>query len=344
MSLTRAEKVRLGTFVVTGVTLFVGGVLSLAGLKIWERRDLYTTRFKDNVSGLERSAQVKYQGLRIGRVESMYVAADDPAAIEVVLSLEPGAVLFEGTTAVLDMSGITGLKTINLTPGDPRKPRLQPGAIIPAGSSLFDKITGQAEAIAEKVEAVTNQVARWTSDENRRRFEELLEATTRLATNLDKLVVDAREPTVAALEEATRTGAALRGAANEGTEVMKDVRGELRQTLANARGAIGEAERLLKAVDTKSVQSGVQSAQSAMTRLDQRLSDAELGTALTNLRAALTSLTKLLQEMDLAVRASREDFVTSLSQVRQATEDLREFSRIIAQDPSVLLRGKDVGE
>jgi hypothetical protein len=33
-----------------------------------------------------------------------------------------------------------------------------------------------------------------------------------------------------------------------------------------------------------------------------------------------------------------------MGHVRQATEDLREFSRIIAQDPSVLLRGKDTSQ
>ena len=44
------------------------------------------------------------------------------------------------------------------------------------------------------------------------------------------------------------------------------------------------------------------------------------------------------------VRASREDFTVSLNYMRQAAEDLREFSRIIAQDPSVLLRGQEVRE
>jgi hypothetical protein len=44
------------------------------------------------------------------------------------------------------------------------------------------------------------------------------------------------------------------------------------------------------------------------------------------------------------VRASRDDVGCSLEHVRQATEDLREFSRIIAQDPSAILRGKEVSE
>lgn len=344
MNLTRAEKVRLGTFVATSLVLLAGAVLSLAGLKVWEQRDLYTTRFVDNVSGLERSAQVKYQGLRVGRVEAMRVAADDPSAIEVTISLEAGTTLYEGTRAVLEMSGITGLKTINLTAGDPRKAKIEPGSRLPAESSFMDKLTGQAESIVVKLELVANQLARFTSDENRRRVEDALDAATQLMRDVDAVVVDAHAPLVAALEETSRTGAAVRGAAVETTDVMKDVRGELRETLANTRGAIAEAQRILKAVDSKSVAGTVEATSGVMRNLDKRLSDAELGQTLTEMRTTLANLTKLMGELDLAVRASREDFVASMGQMRQATEDLREFSRIIAQDPSVLLRGKEVGE
>ena len=88
----------------------------------------------------------------------------------------------------------------------------------------------------------------------------------------------------------------------------------------------------------------VVAAKSAMVSLDRRLSSAELGDTIERLGKAMAQLVKLFGELDLAVRASREDFVMSLKHVRQATEDLREFSRIIAQDPSVLLRGKEAKE
>jgi ABC-type transporter Mla subunit MlaD len=262
----------------------------------------------------------------------------------VTLSLESGTVLFEGTTAVLEMSGITGLKTINLTAGDPRRPRLSPGTQIPSGQSLIDKITGQAEAITFKVEMIANQLVHWTNDENRQRFERVLDNTNKLVSDLDLFVVDTRGPLVSALEELALTGPAVRSAASEGAATLKAVRGDLKETLAEAAGAIHEAQRILKAVDSKEIDATMAATRSAMTKLDARLSEAEMGAALANMRTALTNLTKLLQELDLAVRASREDFVTSLGHVRQATEDLREFSRIIAQDPSILLRGKESGE
>lgn len=333
MKLTKAQKIRLGTFVVsTSVTL--GAVLiTLAGLKAWERRDYYTVRFDESVGGLEPSAQVKYQGVRIGRVDKIRIAPDDSRLIEVTLSLEPGTPLHHGATAVLDMSGITGLKTINVTPGDPRAPLIEPGSQLPAGQSFVDRITGKAEEIGVKVEMVANNLVRWTGDENRVRVERLIDSMTRLATSVDAMVVSTKDPLVGALTAVSKAGATVDKMSVEGT-----------QTLAASRETILEVKRILKRVDDKDVGKMVASAQSAVTRLDQRLSDVELGGRINELGEALREVTRLLRELDLAVRASREDFVVSLQHMRQASQDLQEFSRVIAQDPSVLLRGTEVGE
>jgi phospholipid/cholesterol/gamma-HCH transport system substrate-binding protein len=322
------------------MTLFIGAVLLLAGLKVWERRDVYSVRFDESVSGLEVSAQVKYQGFRVGRVDGMSIDPKDPSKILVTLSLEEGTPLYEGTEAVLDMSGITGLKTINLTPGDPRAKLIKPGAELPAGESLVGKITGRAETITLKVEQIANNLATWTGDDNRVRIERLLDSVTKLVDDVDVFVNDTREPLAGALTEVAKSGDAIRGTAVQGTKTMA----ELEKTLVTARGAIAEADRILKAVDNKSIKQTITSANRAMVSLDRRLGDAELGKSLVALQSALAQITKLLQEMDLAVRASREDFVASLKHIRQASEDLREFSRIIAQDPSVLLRGTEIGD
>ena len=344
MNLTRAERVRLGFFLITGISLFFGAVLVLAGMKLWERRDLYVVSFEESVSGLEVSAQVRYQGLRVGRVESMRIDPRDAQAIEVTLALNEGARLHRGTEAMLVMSGITGLKIIDLVPGDARAELLPPGSRLPARASLIDKISDRAEAITEKVDRIASIVERWTGAANQQRVEELLETTNRLIVGLDIAVLETKDPLIAALEEVGRTGASVRGTSEEARLALKEVRGELGSTLVAARTTLEEARRILKAVDGKALGETVASANSAMKSLDQHLSADETAQAFGELRVALGDLSKLVRELDLTVRASREDLVMSLQHVRQATQDLREFSRIIAQDPSVLLRGTQVSE
>ena len=341
MNLSRAQKARLGAFVVSGLVIFGGAIVSLAGLKVWERRDLYTVRFTEDVGGLEPSASVKYHGLRVGRVGDLHVAGDDPAAIEVTLALDPRTVLYEGTKATLDTSGLTGLKTINLTGGDPRSPRIEIGSRLPPGQSLVDRITGQAESIAIKIEIVANQLATWTREDNRVRVEKLVDSTTSLSKEVERFLTANREPFKAALEGVARASTQVATLTGEGESSIKAVRQEIVATLEEVRATIKDVRRPLSKLDPDDVAEAVTSIRRAADSLDQRLSGKELGKAIDDLQVAMTNLTRLLEDVDVTVRAGREDFTAALSYIRQAAEDLREFSRIIAQDPSLLIRGKE---
>ncbi|MBI5510306.1 MAG: MCE family protein [Deltaproteobacteria bacterium] len=341
MNLSRSEKARLGAFVLSGLVILGGAIVSLAGLKLWERRDIYTVRFTEDIGGLERSASVRYHGLRIGRVESMRIAGDDASAIEVTLALDPSTVLYEGTRAVLDSSGLTGLKTINLAGGDPRSARLPPGSRLIPGQSLVDRITGQAQDVALKIEIVANQLAAWTRDENRVRAEKLIESTTALANEVDRFLETNRQPFKEALAGVARASEHIATLTGEGETSIKAVRHEVIATLEEARTTIKDARRPLSKLDPDDVAEAVASVRRAADSIDTRISSRELGRAIDDMQVALTGLSRLLEDVDVTVRAGREDFTAALSSIRQAAEDLREFSRVIAQDPSVLLRSKE---
>jgi ABC-type transporter Mla subunit MlaD len=344
VELSRAQRVRLGAFVLTGLVILVGALLVLAGLRIWEQRDLYYVRFSASVSGLEEGSQVRYQGLRVGRVESMRVAPDDPRLIEVELSLEPDTRLYEGTEAVLAMSGITGLKTINLSPGEPREGLIEPGSRIPAGASLMEKLGDDAEVIARKVARVADQLSAWTAPPNRRRVERILDNVGRLTETVDAFLERGQEPVLGAIGQVTETAGALERLSRVSSRVLAENRREIRRTLAAVRGNLQATERILAKVDEDDVAGAIRAARGAMESIDARFGDEELGRLVVQLRRTLTNVIGLLGELDLAVRASREDFVLALKRMREASEDIREFSRLIAQDPSVLVRGTELAE
>lgn len=343
MTLTRAQKVRLGTFVLSGLLLLFGTIAFILGLRMLEKQDEYVILYHGNVSGLELGSAVSYQGLRVGTVSDMKVSSEDPSAIEIEIALEPDTELYEGTEAILEMSGITGLKTVNLVPGDPRNPLMEPGSRIPPGSSFVQRISGDAEAIAEKVERLTENLSNFVSPANQRRVEDLLKNMNALLENADGSLDALRAPARTALDQAAETGESLTKTSDQLRFTLRSVRPEVVSTLQSARGALDRAREVLAAVDPATVADTVDKTNAIVARFDSQLSRVELGDALRNLETALVRLTDLLDEMDLVVRAGRQDFILSLKAVRETTEDLREFARLIAQDPSLLLRGTEVG-
>lgn len=344
MELSRAQKVRLGAFVITGVVLLGGSGLVLAGLRVWEVRDVYTVRYAASVSGLEASSQVRYQGLRVGRVESMRIDPEDPKLIEVTLSVQAGTVLYEGTEATMALSGITGLKTINLTPGEPRKGVIPPGSELPAGSSFMEKLEDDAEIIAAKVARVTDQLAEWTSEANRQRVERILDNAAALTETVEGVVRRGERPVLRAMGQLTDTAASFERLSHASSAVLEDNREEMQRTLTVVRQNLQQTRRLLAEVDEQDVRRFVTAVRAAAESAQRRFSDEELGQLIGQLTQTLGDVTGLLDDVDLAVRASREDFVLALKRVREASEDIREFSRLIAQDPSVLVRGAEITE
>lgn len=315
--------------------MIVGTLVTLLGISLFERRDPFRTRFTQSVSGLEVSAPVKYRGLRIGRVESMRIAKDDPAAIEIEFSVEDGTVLYEGTRAALDASGLTGLKSINLTGGgDPSKPPIAPGSELPSDPAFLDKLADQAENVALRVSEVANQVARWTRDENREKFEALVVSSEQFVRTADRFLAQNTEPMSRALNGLAKATEGIGMLTSTGAKSIEKVQRDI-------EGVSSSVRRSFEEVDPKDLARTVRAFRRAMESLNQRLAQEEAGEAIAQLTKTLTQLASLSDDLDLAVRAGREDFTASLSYLRQAAEDLREFSRIIAQDPSTLVRGRE---
>jgi phospholipid/cholesterol/gamma-HCH transport system substrate-binding protein len=337
MKLNRAQKLRLSAFLFIGIALVVSTILWIGGSLVLEKRTHYIVRITDDASGLETSAQVKYRGLRVGRVDRIRLAPDDPQVIEVTLALNPEVPLYEGVKAQLDMSGLTGLKTVNLVGGDPRSPPLPEWSQIPPDPSFLGQIVDQATLVAARINEIADNLNRWTSLENRKRFESILVSLDNTLRTTDKVLARNQEPLAQALVGVGKASEELAILSREGTTTLRDLRDDVHATVVAVR-------RPLERIDPDSIAGTLKSTRGVMAALEQRLSPEEGGVAIRNLGVAMTEVAKILQEADIAVRASREDFTATMASMREAAEDFREFSRILAQDPSALLRGRELRE
>ena len=98
-------------------TLLLG--LAAAGLIWWlgqNKQDVayYILEGRDNVTGLNAQAAVRYRGIRAGQVENIDIDAKDRRLILVRISLDARYPLTAGTVAKLNTQGVTGLAYIQL--------------------------------------------------------------------------------------------------------------------------------------------------------------------------------------------------------------------------------------
>lgn len=161
IGITPAQKIRLGIFVTLCLSILSGAVIYLAGRTLVEKRDSYLIRFPDkeiNLSGMEIGSEVKYTGVRIGRVEKVRLAEGDVSTLEVLISVPKGTPIAENSVAQVAMAGITGLKYIELTRGTADARLRQPGETIPSGQSMVDELSARALSIAGQLQKVLDNL------------------------------------------------------------------------------------------------------------------------------------------------------------------------------------------
>ncbi len=134
----------------------------------------YVVVTKQNIGGLNPQAQVRYRGIRVGKVTDIRLDPDDYSNILITVSISEDVPLTRGTVAKLNYQGVTGLAHIllletgkdmePLEPNDDKPPRI---AMIP---SLFDELGETGVATLKQVRQLMASANDVLSEENRRHF------------------------------------------------------------------------------------------------------------------------------------------------------------------------------
>ena len=304
---TRSQKLRLGIFLAAGLTVLVGGLVILAGMKLGEKRDDYLVRYQEaavSLSGLETGSPVKYSGIRVGRVDSVRIDPKDVSVILVELSLDHGTPVAEDTKANLGSQGITGLKYIELSRGSAKARVRAPGEEIPAGSSAFDSLANQAGDIATKVQTVLDRVAVLLGPEQNDRIARILERSEHLLATNDETLNENRKALGTLAERLSGTA----------TQVEK-LSAELAGTARRVNALLDETTLLVK---------------------NARVTPERVNAFLEHGAGVLASLDTILAK-------SRRDLIEAVSYAREAAENASAFTQKIRDDPTLLLRGEGEG-
>jgi phospholipid/cholesterol/gamma-HCH transport system substrate-binding protein len=326
--ITRGQKIRLGVFVAFALVVLFSLFAAVVGSSLWEKRDTYQIHYDISVSGLEIGAPVKYNGVRVGRVERIWIDPKEVSRTVVSISLTADTPLKENTRALLNVFGITGLRFIELVGGTSDAAILPPGSLIQAGTSVMDKLTGQAETISIKAELLINQLLALTGDENRTRIANVLERAGGLASTMDRIL----------LENTESLGSLFRNA-SIASERLPGTLDEVRRMALAAREAIVVIQKKAEAVlDEKKMGAVMDETRATLEDLHRRVGAEELGKLIALLGQLAARTDSLVEKLDLLVSRSREDLQATFRSLTEATENMRDFSRLIREDPSRLIR------
>ena len=89
--ISKAQKFRLGIFILLCSALLIGFFIIVAGNKLMERKDTYYIHYRDvSVNGLQIGSSVKYSGINIGGVDDISIDKEDIRNVIVKIGIKQG--------------------------------------------------------------------------------------------------------------------------------------------------------------------------------------------------------------------------------------------------------------
>ncbi len=163
---------------VAGLFALLLGAAAIAAL-IWLRGTQdnlreYVVVTKFSVGGLNPEAQVRYRGMRVGKVMDIRLDGDNPSNILIRISIADKIPLTKGTIAKLASQGVTGIAhVLLLDSGKNSEPLVATDGKLPRivmVPSLLDDISESGPAALHQAQDLMAAASALLNEENRRRF------------------------------------------------------------------------------------------------------------------------------------------------------------------------------
>ncbi len=312
METTKAERIRLGIFVLAMSSLILGTAAFLIGKRITEKYTPYKTRFTESVDGLNPGAKVKLNGIVVGQVTNLEVDEEDLTAVIVNFEVSAGTPVKTTMTANL-IGGIslTGLKSIELSGGAPSDTNAKKGDFIPSSVSGLKQISGQMESIAEKFEGILNNLLSITDEPNQKRL-------AGISKNLDNMT--------------SRIDSVLAKNSKEINELPR----QTSQFLENSDAAVTE----LRAIESK-IAIVVTRLDSLTLHADKKIQQLDVETVIKNANDAAKAIELLAKRGDQLIYRNQENLSVTARNLREMAENFNDVSRQVKQNPSILMRSEE---
>jgi ABC-type transporter Mla subunit MlaD len=165
MKTFRADFLVAALVMVCSVVMLVALTLAISGTHLTAAQDTLTIDLPSAV-GLDKQAEVRYAGAKVGRIRSVRPLSDEErekvspeCAIRVIADIHhPLPELRVGTSASITADTVLGEKYLNLEPGPVTNPGLAPGTILYAKrSASLDEVMTAGKQLLDQANDLISQ-------------------------------------------------------------------------------------------------------------------------------------------------------------------------------------------
>lgn len=301
MSISRAQRARLGVFLFIGVILLIIFAAVPLGLKLNDKYNRYIAYFQgESLSGLEQGAVVKYSGVPVGKVEKITYIPNDLRKVRVEMKLQADFPMKVDMVATTGAMGITGLKYVEITGGTNESQLLKPGSEVPTKQSMISTITGKAEVIVGKIELLLNHLNQISNPDSLASFKKILDNVAVITGDVRGFVSESR-PKIDSMTYST----------NKIINKIDGIATDVKEFTGNFKNAV---------------------------------SGKQVAATFASIDSTAQALKDLTENLSLMIRQSREDFTIGMQNIREATENANQLTKVLSENPSLLLKSENQRE
>jgi phospholipid/cholesterol/gamma-HCH transport system substrate-binding protein len=163
---TNARYTIAGIFVIGLFAIATLGIIWLSAGLTAETYAIYQVNMKESVSGLTVDAAVEYNGVNVGTIKSIRISLKDSEEVELLLRIQSNTPITQGTSATMNMRGLTGVTFLALTDKGKNKQRIsiQAGELYPIIKTTpsilvrFDQALTQMNATFTRISASIEKI------------------------------------------------------------------------------------------------------------------------------------------------------------------------------------------
>jgi len=330
---TRKE-IAAGLMVIVSAAVLIGFIAVIKGYRPQPQVNIYYAKFTNTI-GLDKGAEVRFGGLKAGRVVDVIPDPEDQSLVRVEVGVRPDIPVNAKSIATVEQVSFTAPRHLEISTGEKDVPRLDNGGTLESltksgGIVDIPDVTGavkKVEGLLDDVKAFLGvQEAKELETKGERQFAKLTKIASQVSDTLDegngfvkdvRGVLEEQRPNITEIvKKVQEIEDSAKKLVDQVNSVLTENRASLKNTLGGVESIVGDVNGIVEDISKQ--------LEGIINSLEGTLKNAE----------GLSGNAKSFLESN---RGAIEDIILDL---RDTVRYLRSFTRTLSEQPQSILTGK----